>query len=122
MKEKIEKQKQRVEKLVNLIAENPELRILPMVDSEVVQDDCHWWAASFGDCEVENIFIDQERIWVDDERDDLVEQALTIVEGHYAYDGRKETVSADDYYLNLAKQRVDGYAWEKVITVQIRTV
>lgn len=38
--------------LINLIKENPELPVVPIVDSEVVGDDGGNWLGSFGNCYV----------------------------------------------------------------------
>ena len=44
-------QKERLDVLFKLIKENPDLPILPMVDSEIVADDfCARWTGSRGEC------------------------------------------------------------------------
>ena len=49
MRKESEIQKENIGKLLDLIKQNPELPILPMVDSEIVADDyCAYWAASWG--------------------------------------------------------------------------
>lgn len=38
----------KTEELLKLIKENPDLPIVPMVDSEVVQDDFGYWLGAWG--------------------------------------------------------------------------
>ncbi len=49
------------EKLLNLIAENPELPIIPVVDSEVVADDSYgYWRGWWGRAEVTEFYDGRE--------------------------------------------------------------
>lgn len=48
------------EKLLNLIKENPELRVVPFVYNEICQSDYSYWIASFGDSEVTKIYHGEE--------------------------------------------------------------
>ncbi|MGL6017020.1 MAG: hypothetical protein ACRCZU_13255 [Selenomonadaceae bacterium] len=58
MSQKLDKQKENVNSLLKLIAENPELRIVPMVDSEIVADDNHSrWSGSWGISSVDEMWI-----------------------------------------------------------------
>lgn len=46
--------------LLQLIKDNPELPVIPMVDAEVVSgDEYGHWMASFGKCEVKEFAIDE---------------------------------------------------------------
>ena len=48
-----EKEKQNREELFRLMQEHPDLPVLPMVDEEIVADDCSvWWMGSWGPDEV----------------------------------------------------------------------
>lgn len=63
-----EKQKERLEELFRLIKENPNLPILPMVDSEIVADDgCARWTASWGSAYVGEYIVGDERVYFKDE-------------------------------------------------------
>ncbi|GAN11525.1 nitrilase/cyanide hydratase and apolipoprotein N-acyltransferase [Mucor ambiguus] len=100
------KQSERVEQLLNLIQENPGLRICPMVDSEVVADDCYgWWVASWGEAKVEEIWNDDERVYIRSEDEDGLIEVL--------FD------NDDDLTEEEAEKIVSSYEWEKVIAVRI---
>jgi len=108
-----ELQKQRVAKLLELIKDNPELRIVPMVDSEVVaSDEFGWWMASFGNPEIEEIYGSDERIYIrSQDEDDLVEELADNLAV------RDET--SYEQALSVAEDEVNNYDWEKVIAVSI---
>lgn len=54
--------------LVRLITENPELPVVPMVDSDIVDDDCCGrYKGSFGKCSVGEYAVYRERIYFDKE-------------------------------------------------------
>lgn len=59
------------EKFIQLVQENPELPIVPMVDSDVVCDDCGYWVGSFGRCSVGEYALFYERYF--DDREDFKE-------------------------------------------------
>ena len=59
------------EKFIQLIKENPELPIVPMVDYEVVDDGYGWWVGSFGRCCVGEYALFYERYF--DDREDFKE-------------------------------------------------
>ena len=59
------------EKLLQLVQENPELPIVPMVDYEVVDDGYGWWVGSFGRCSVGEYALFYERYF--DDRGDFAE-------------------------------------------------
>lgn len=63
--------KENLEKLFRLIKENPDLPILPMVDSEIVAEDGYSrWTASWGSAEVGEYVIGNERVWIKGEDDE----------------------------------------------------
>ena len=43
--------------------ENPNLEVVPMVDSEIVGDGFGWWLGSFGKVEIDEIFSDNEKVY-----------------------------------------------------------
>lgn len=59
------------EKFVQLVKENPDLPIVPMVDYEVVNEDYGWWVGSFGHCSVGEYALFYERYF--DDREDFKE-------------------------------------------------
>lgn len=109
----MDKQKEHVKELLKLIEENPNLRIVPMVDSEIVADDGFaWWVGSWGKAQVDEIYSSDERLYLRSEDED------TLVEN--LYDNMEvEGSLTDGEIYELAKKEVGGYKWEKVITVKI---
>ena len=52
--------KKNIEKLLQLIKENPDLPILPMVNGEVCgDDDYNYWMGSWGWCRIDEYLIDE---------------------------------------------------------------
>lgn len=111
----LEQQQKNVEQLLTLIKENPTLRIMPMVDSEIVAgDDFSWWVASWGAAEVDETYSDDEyqRLRSVDE-----EELIDLEYDNLA----DETHLTDEEARELAQKIVADYDWEKVITVHIHT-
>ena len=105
-----------VEQLLTLIQANPGLRIVPMVQTDVVASDEHgWWISTFGVASIEEIFDSGEHIYIRSlDEETLIEQEM----------------DASDVTLNLNEQEletaailsVNEYSWEKVIAVKIGLV
>lgn len=74
-----EKEQDYRKELFRLIQENPDLPVIPMVDSDVVADDtCCSWAGGWGSARVTRLWLGEER-WHEYEPDDLggaVEEAI----------------------------------------------
>ncbi|WPA89755.1 hypothetical protein [Moorella sp. ACPs] len=98
-----------IKHLLELIQANPELRIVPLVDTECVpSDDFNSWVADWGKADIEYIWsnINRERIYIKSEDfDELVEEIL---------DEAESEISEEE-----ARKLVDNYDWEKVIVVRI---
>jgi len=65
-------QKQKNEAFLKLVKKNPTLPIVPMVDSDVVSEDCGYWMGSFGSAYVGEYALYDDRFF--DERDDFKER------------------------------------------------
>lgn len=105
-------------KIIKLIRENPELPVVPMVDNEVVSDDCcgyglgHW-----GDCEVTEYYSGREYIHF---KDDDVEDVLNDMRGckcGYDKGGRDLDELSDEEWDELFA----SLPWVKCIVVYITT-
>ncbi len=100
--------------LVQLMKDNPDLPVIPMVDTEVVAgDEFGYWMASFGKCEVREFAIDD---WYGDGivryRDEYgAEDGLIEAIAECKYDGTDE-----DY--EKAKEEAEKL-WTKAIIVKI---
>ncbi|MFS1013791.1 hypothetical protein [Enterococcus casseliflavus] len=119
MRTEIDIQKENVQSLLDLIKENPDLKVLPMIDAEIVADDTYgWWAGSFGKAKIDHIWNNGERIYfksgaeedlIESEIENIESEAQILHESHPLWRPIEER----------AAERVGGYGWEKVIVVWI---
>lgn len=111
MRTEIDIQKENVQSLLNLIKENPELKIVPMVDTEIVADDGYSsWLGSFGKAEIDHIWNSGERIFFKSlDEEELVQNTLDEIP--LEIDDATAEITANDI--------VEKYEWEKVIVVWI---
>lgn len=58
-----EKEKQYREELFKLMQENPDLPVVPMVDSDIVADDCGHWLGAWGSSEIGEYLLGEERVF-----------------------------------------------------------
>lgn len=102
-------QKEKLEELFRLVKENPDLPILPMVDSEIVADDGYSrWTASWGSAYVEEYIIGNEKVWFKNDKD-AKEVLNDCVGGIDFYEMDEEKINEE--YENLP--------WIKAIIVNI---
>jgi len=105
--------KENLQKLIELIQQNPDLRVVPMVDYEICAgDEYGYWQGSFGECVVTEIYNDDEEIHFEEDFDDLVD---TYIDNNF----HVEPILDEEELLKQAKEAVKNYAWEKVIVVYI---
>ena len=103
--------------LIKLIQENPDLPIIPMVDAEVVADDCGYWMGKWGRCEVTEYYLGREKVHF---RDDDEEDVLNDLVGcKYSHDPQgRDIYDLSDEEWNELYQSVP---WTKCIVVYITT-
>lgn len=93
--------------------ENPELPVVAMVYSEVVQDDGYSrWMGAWGSSSIEEYFIGEEQIHFREE-DDFDEVEETLTDGQMCY---------DDFEAMSDEEAVGAYnalPWIKAIVVNI---
>lgn len=104
----IEENKKKAEELLQLIAENPGLPLLPMVYYEVVGEDCGNWAGRWKESFIDHYIIDGEQIRFKSEEDanEMAERLLPPNEYENMTDGQIEK-----FY--------DSLPWKKAIIVYI---
>lgn len=108
----LEKQKERLKELFQLIKENPDLPILPMVNSEIVADDGYArWTASWGSAYVGEYYITDEAVHFK-ESDDWgeVEEVLSSEYGYTVYESMDDEAALSTY---------NNLPWIKAIIVNI---
>ena len=103
-----ERERKNRDELFKLMRENPDLPVVPMVDEEVVADDCcSWWLGSWGCSQIQKYLSTEERVYFDD---DDPEDVLTEVKGW-------------DWYENATDAEIDAefenLPWIEAITVSI---
>lgn len=110
-----EKEQKNRDELFRLMAENPDLPVVAMVDSDIVADDnCARWMGSWGSCRIGKYTSGEEHIHFFEENDfDEIEETLT--DGELTYE-EFETMSDEK-----AKGVYDALPWIKAIIVNIDT-
>lgn len=121
MKKQIEIQKENVKTLLDLVKENPDLRILPMVDYEVVGgDDYSNWGGSFGKAEIDYTWNNGERIhFMSHDFEELIENEVERLDNAAQVFSEKHPLWRSNE--ERAEKMVKNLDWEKVIVVQIDT-
>lgn len=109
----MDKQKEKLKVLLELIEQNPELRIVPMVDSQVVAEEgFSYWIAEWGNARIEEIYNDGERIYIlSDDEEGLIEEL--------AWNGEIINGLSESEAIKKAEEIVSNYKWERVIAVAI---
>ena len=101
--------------LLKLVAENPELPIVAMVDSLCVADDTHdWWSAKIGKPLVDEYCDLDDRVYLKSDFDDLVDE---FVENNYD-DEPWKSMTQEELEAE-ANKVVNGYNWIKAIMLPI---
>lgn len=112
-----EKQQENVKELLKLIQENPDLPIVPMVDTEVCSsDDYGYWMGGWKEARIDEYWSDDERIYFrSQDEEDLIEKLIDN-DCNYTCTGM-----SDEEIEKKAEETVKNYDWVKCITVYIDT-
>lgn len=114
MENLIETQQENIKTLMQLAKENPDLRIVPMVDSDVVADDSYgYWTGSWGKPEIDELYIDDERVYFKSADEEELANKF--------YDEYKGDLEYEEDIAAYAENKVKELPWEKVITIFIST-
>ncbi len=108
----------KIEEFLKLVKENPELPIVPMVDEEIVADDCcTWWIGAWGESKVIGYYRGREYVhFEDNDEEDVLND---LVGCKYGEDpkGRDIYDLSDEEWDELYK----SVPWIKAIVVYITT-
>ena len=107
MMSKLKKQKQNIDALLQLIKENPDLEIVPMVKYDnCATGEWGWWEGLWGKIQIEEYLHYDGWVYIKSEdKDELIEQIQ----------------EKKDYTLTTeeAEKIIDGYKWIKCICVKV---
>lgn len=112
----IEKQQNKINQLLKLIKENPELKIVPMVDSEISGDDYSYYMGKWGTAEIDECYCTDGRIYF--KKDDFEELIDKWIDDNY----EKYPRSPDELLEERAIAEIDNLKWIKVIVVHINSI
>ncbi len=113
--------KEKFTQLFNLMKENPDLPVLPMVHSEIVADDDYvYWIGAWGSSSVEEYILTDEGVrFRGDDGNDLGEMMITI--NRYDPWWENSIVNLDEAEQNkLVEEKYDSLPWKKAIIVYIK--
>ena len=99
--------------LLRLIAENPSLPVVPMVNSEVVADnDYAYWVGSFSNSTVDEYVCVNERFYTRDNQDEIEDYF-----SNYLCDDYPDM--PDEEFYKMIHEKVETLPWTKAIIVYI---
>ena len=99
--------------LLRLIAENPSLPVVPMVNSEVVAgDDYAYWFGSFSSSTVDEYVCVNERFYTRDNQDEIEDDF-----SDYLCDDYPDM--PDEEFYKMIHEKVEALPWTKAIIVYI---
>jgi len=108
--------KERLDEFLNLVKENPDLPIVPMVYYDVVGDDTYsWWLADWGRSEVTEYYEGREKIHFKDDDEEDVLGDMVGCKYYCTPDGRDITDISDEEWDQLYQ----SIPWTKCIVVYI---
>lgn len=128
-----------MQELVKLIAENPGLPVIAMVNGEVCWDDCSYWLGSFSTASIEKVGLVDERYYDDvdsfkeayyDKHDEELCERFnytprccveTVEQGKYTQEQFEANCLAEEKLEEYLDEIVDKYM-VKAITVYVDTL
>lgn len=90
----------KLEKLIKLTKENPELEIFSKVHQDLFSDDWCWGLGSFGDCKIHEYYCLCEKIFLDDQ---IIDELATQFES----DPESELLSEEEFD-NVINKEIDN--------------
>lgn len=113
-----DKEAQNREELFRLMQAHPDLPIVPMVDSEIVADDCYsWWMGHWGYSALTAIYNGREKVHFKDDDEEDVLADMVGCKYYETQDGRDITELSDEEWNELYA----SIPWKPCIVVYITT-
>lgn len=113
---KIEKQQENINILLELIKENPELEIVPMVSSDCGGEDYGYYMAEWGTAQIDEYHCSDERIYLKEQ--DFEELVDEFIDNNY----EEYNELTDEELEKLAEEKINNLEWVKAIVVYIQPV
>lgn len=113
------KQREMAHNLSKLMWDNPNVKVIPMVHTEVVADDCYSsWAGSFGEPRLDEVYNEDERIYFrSEDEDELTDRLYDELDAKYNFDLQKNFTSEE--IEELLRVEVNNVEWEKAIIIPV---
>lgn len=115
----MKKQNENTSKLLQLIADNPDLEVLPLVNDDATSPDYSYTVAKWSEAFVDEYYVieESERIYLRElDWDELLDNEVQDIVGDYPL---PLTTKDEKEIDELAAARVEKYNWEKAIFVWI---
>lgn len=113
-------QQNNINELIKLSKENPELKIVPMVDGELSGYEFSYYMGSWGKPEIDEVYHEDERIYFHSyDEDELIERQADLIFDEKYPDRKQLTDAENKNVFKEAEVRVKDLPWEKVVTVKI---
>ena len=113
---KIKKQQENINTLLKLINENPELEIVPMVDSEIGGYDYSYYMGEWGTAQIYEYHCSDERIYFKEQ--DFEELVDDFIENSC----EEYNDLSDEELEKLAEKEINNLEWIKAIVVNINSI
>lgn len=107
-----------IKHLIQLMDENPDLPVIPMVGQDIVADCTGEWVAHFGKAEIRKICIYEEAIIFYDENPLKMAEALDF---YHDFTGELFDSVSTGETNRLTKESIDSLDWLEAIIVHIET-
>lgn len=101
--------------LLRLVKENPDLPVVPMVDAEIVWDDCGYFMAAFGTAMVDEFIISERNGRIYFKSDDDVFDVLEHVLSDEEFDALPQSEAE-------CRPRFEALPWTRAIIVYVNSV
>lgn len=115
MRKELDIQQEHIQNLIKLSTENPTLKIIPMVNYEVIADDGYcYWTGSWEDACIDEVYVSDERIYFKSTDAEDLEQK-------YIDNNCDDDSIPEEIVFKNAEEYVKELPWERVIVVYINT-
>ena len=102
-------------KILNLINENPELAVIPMINNEVFGSEEGYWMATFGKCEITEctsvLMNGKERVCLKDDIEEIKNYFYQQIAGNDNLEAAEK--------IKIVSEKLQMLKWNKVIIIYL---